>query len=113
MPIVTLIFVLAVCIGIIAFVVVLIRLLRKNARDLKALQERGVPTSATVVGHSITRQDEPRRRTTYWLKLEYTANNAPYEQSIWVSKDAYDSFPDGSSIDILYLPEDPKVITRK
>jgi hypothetical protein len=100
-----------VIIGLIAGVVGFIWIWRKNARDRKALQERGVTTSATVVGRSTTL--DRRNRTTYWLRLEYTANNAPYKQSIWVYKDAYDSFPDGSNIDILYLEENPKAITRK
>ncbi len=107
------VFALLVIIGLIGMVAAFLWIWRKNARDMKALRERGVATSATVVRHSTTQSNRGSNKTTYWLKLEYTANNAPYTQSIWVYKDTYDSFPDGSTIDILYLEENPKVITRK
>jgi hypothetical protein len=107
-------FALLVIVGVIAMVGVLVWVFVKNARYTKALRERGVPVSARVVGRMTTKsQRNGRSRTTYWLKLHYIANNAGQNRSLAVSKDAYNSFPVGSNLDILYLEEDPQVIMRK
>ena len=97
-------------IGFLVFVVFFIRLLLKlmriQARNTKALREHGVTTTATIVGRYTSWGSGTQR--IFWLKVQYTVNDTRYNASMRVAKTSYESFPDGTEFKIVYLPENPK-----
>jgi uncharacterized protein YpmB len=84
----------------------------KVERSSKLLREQGVEISATVVKRAVS-GDADQQHTYYSLTVKYVVNGTTYQQSIGVQENAYNTFPEGSDVDIIYLPDNPKVIALK
>jgi uncharacterized protein DUF3592 len=80
------------------------------------LDQSGVTTSATVTDQRISTSTDSkgRRSTSYYITYKFYAgqsnNDSPvlYTSEQLVSSDTYNNTFDGGSIDIRYLPDDPK-----
>lgn len=90
----------------------LARSIRKAGQDSRLLREKGVETSATVVKRAVS-GDSDMQHTYYSLTVKYAVKGTTYQQSIGVQENAYHTFPEGSAVEVIYLPDNPQVIVLK
>jgi hypothetical protein len=76
----------------------------RNAWELKAVEERGVETSAKVF-KSTHSSGGGRSMESYTLDYEYEVDDKWYYKSKYVSR----TYTEGGSVTIKYLPNNPKV----
>ena len=93
----TLIVILLIVIAMIVFGV-------RRGLQFKSLANDGTPAQATVTKKWKHGQNKCR------LRYEYnTPSQGKFSHSPWVTQDEYDRYNPGDSIDIVYLPNNPKV----
>lgn len=83
----------------------------------RELQEHGVKTKATIIKREdkYTFKTEKRdgynsSRHSYFLTYQYTVDGTAYTNLEGVRHNIYDWLTEGSTIDVTYLPTDPKKV---
>lgn len=84
----------------------------KAGRRSKQLQARGTTTTATVIQRK-TGYDSSVQRPSYILTLSYAANDTTYQSDVRVTIKTYGDFPEGSTIAVVYMPDNPKDVELK
>ncbi|HEY1075705.1 MAG TPA: DUF3592 domain-containing protein [Fontimonas sp.] len=83
--------------------------LRRDTR-LQRLERSGQPTTGRL---REKRMRSLKGRTIYSLVYEYSAGTVMHQRSIEVSQSAFDAAEEGTSIDMVYLPADPRVAASR
>ena len=81
----------------------------RRGLQMKKLVEHGVPVTGKVTDRK-SRSTSTGGSATHHLRYEFTApDGRTYAHRITVTGDEYQSFRDGDEIDLVYLPDNPKV----
>jgi hypothetical protein len=83
----------------------------KGAKQHTALKQRGVPTTAQVIERDL--QPDTGAGETYSFKVQYTVDGTTYQEKVGVSVTDYYNYQLNSTVEVVYLPDKPKVVALK
>lgn len=107
---------LLLCVLLAAMVFYVVWRMWKGARNSKLLKERGVATTAEVLKQSIRfiqNDNGVGQQTIHELIIRYTVGGKTYETKVGATEEIYHAHPPHSRVEIVYLPENPKIVEVK